>query len=202
MFCTNCGSQMPEGQKFCTNCGATLQSTGSPSQPSQARTSSTSKKTPASTQIVETKTQKAATPQPVARTYNDSANPNTSQKPHKRDKKIIAVVTLVLILVVGGVGAATYFTNGFGLLSKENKPEQTNSNTSDSIDSFSSESKKTDRKTNADEKPTVKVSDVSFDTVKVARTYKENPSDIHAIKGTIENTTDTYVEATPLFSSK
>ena len=34
MFCTNCGTQMPEGQKFCTNCGAALQPTEQVSQPS------------------------------------------------------------------------------------------------------------------------------------------------------------------------
>ena len=25
MFCTNCGSSLPEGSKFCTNCGSKLQ---------------------------------------------------------------------------------------------------------------------------------------------------------------------------------
>ncbi len=56
--------------------------------------------------------------------YNDSANPNTSQKPHKRDKKIIAVATLVIILVVGGVGPLLISPMVWSF-KQENKPEQT-----------------------------------------------------------------------------
>ena len=59
MFCTNCGTQMPEGQKFCTNCGAALQSAEHLSQPSQAMDPNVTQKTPESTQVVAT-TQKAS----------------------------------------------------------------------------------------------------------------------------------------------
>lgn len=200
MFCTNCGTQMPDGQKFCTNCGAALQPTEQVSQPSQAEASNTGQITPKPTQVAEAKTQKASTSQPATQTHNNSTKPNDSQKSHKHNKKMIAVIALVLILVVGGVGAATYFTNGFGLLDKQGEAGQTADTTSDSSDSSSSDTKKTKKDT--DEKPTVKVSNISFETTQAVDRIEKEIRDIYAIKGTIENTTDNYVEASPSFVFK
>ena len=196
MFCTNCGTQMPDGQKFCTNCGAALQPTEQVSQPSQAEASNTGQITPKPTQVAEAKTQKASTSQPATQPYSNSTNPNSSQKPHKRNKKMIAIVALVLVLAIGGIGAITYFTHGFGLLDKHGEAGQTSNAASGSSDSSASDTKKKD----ADEKPTVKVSDISFDTTQ-AVSYREI-RDVYSIKGTIENTTDNYVEASPSFIFK
>ena len=200
MFCTNCGTQMPDGQKFCTNCGAALQPTEQVSQPSQAEASNTGQITPKPTQAAEAKTQKASTSQPATQTHNNSAKPNDSQKSHKHNKKMIAVIALVLVLVVGGIGAATYFTNGFGLLDKQGEAGQTADTTSSSSDSSSSDTKKTKKDT--DEKPTVKVSNISFETTQAVDRIEKEIRDIYAIKGTIENTTDNYVEASPSFVFK
>ena len=197
MFCTNCGTQMPEGQKFCTNCGAALQSAEHLSQPSQAMDPNVTQKTPESTQVVAT-TQKASISQPATQTQNNSANPSSSQNLHKHNKKMTAAIALVLVLVVGGVGAATYFTNGFGLLDKQGEAGQTADTTSSSSNSSSSDTKKT--KKDADEKPTVKVSDISFDTTQAVSAREIR--DVYSIKGTIENTTDNYVEASPSFIFK
>ena len=196
MFCTNCGTQMPEGQKFCTNCGTALQSAEHLSQPSQAMDPNVTQKTPESTQVVAT-TQKASISQPATQTQNNSANPSSSQNLHKHNKKI-AVIALVLVLVVGGVGAATYFTNGFGLLDKQGEAGQTADTTSGSSDSSAADTKK--KKKDADEKPTVKVSDISFDTTQAVSAREIR--DVYSIKGTIENTTDNYVEASPSFIFK
>ncbi len=200
MFCTNCGTQMPDGQKFCTNCGAALQPTEQVSQPSQAEASNTGQITPKPTQVTEAKTQKASTSQPATQTHNNSAKPNDSQKSHKHSKKMIAVIALVLVLVVGGVGAATYFTNGFGLLDKQGEAGQTTDTTSGSSDSSASDTKNAEKKKDADEKPTVKVSDISFDTTQAVSAREIR--DVYSIKGTIENTTDNYVEASPSFIFK
>ena len=200
MFCTNCGTQMPDGQKFCTNCGAALQPTEQVSKPSQAEASNTGQITPKPTQVAEAKTQKASTSQPATQTHNNSAKPNDSQKSHKHNKKMIAVIALVLILVVGGVGAATYFTNGFGLLDKQGEAGQTADTTSSSSNSSSSDTKNAEKKKDADEKPTVKVSDISFDTTQAVSNREIR--DVYSIKGTIENTTDNYVEASPSFIFK
>ena len=197
MFCTNCGTQMPEGQKFCTNCGAALQSAEHLSQPSQAMDPNVTQKTPESTQVVAT-TQKASISQPATQTQNNSANPSSSQNLYKHNKKMIAVIALVLILVVGGVGAATYFTNGFGLLDKQGEAGQNADTTSGSSDSSAADTKK--KKKDADEKPTVKVSDISFDTTQAVSAREIR--DVYSIKGTIENTTDNYVEASPSFIFK
>lgn len=197
MFCTNCGTQMPEGQKFCTNCGAALQSAEHLSQPSQAMDPNVTQKTPESTQVVAT-TQKASISQPATQTQNNSANPSSSQNLHKHNKKMIAAIALVLVLVVGGVGAATYFTNGFGLLDKQGEAGQTADTTSGSSDSSAADTKK--KKKDADEKPTVKVSDISFDTTQAVSAREIR--DVYSIKGTIENTTDNYVEASPSFIFK
>ena len=197
MFCTNCGTQMPEGQKFCTNCGAALQSVEHPSQPSQAMDPNVTQKTPESTQVVAT-TQKASISQPATQTQNNSANPSSSQNLHKHNKKMTATIALVLVLVVGGVGAATYFTNGFGLLDKQGEAGQTADTTSGSSDSSAADTKK--KKKDTDEKPTVKVSDISFDTTQAVSTREIR--DVYSIKGTIENTTDNYVEASPSFIFK
>ena len=197
MFCTNCGTQMPEGQKFCTNCGTALQSAEHPSQPSQAIHPNVTQKTPESTQVVTT-AQKASVSQPATQTQNNSANPSSSQNLHKHNKKMIAVIALVLILVVGGVGAATYFTNGFGLLDKQGGLGQNTDTASGSSDSSAADTKK--KKKDADEKPTVKVSDISFDTTQAVSAREIR--DVYSIKGTIENTTDNYVEASPSFIFK
>ena len=197
MFCTNCGTQMPEGQKFCTNCGAALQSAEHLSQPSQAMDPNVTQKTPESTQVVAT-TQKASISQPATQTQNNSANPSSSQNLHKHNKKMIAAIALVLVLVVGGVGAATYFTNGFGLLDKQGEAGQTADTTSGSSDSSAADTKK--KKKDTDEKPTVKVSDISFDTTQAVSAREIR--DVYSIKGTIENTTDNYVEASPSFIFK
>lgn len=196
MFCTNCGTQMPEGQKFCTNCGAALQPTEQVSQPSQAGASNTGQITPKPHQVAEVETQKASVSQPAIQTGNNSADPSSSQNPHKHNKKMIAVVALILVLAIGGIGAATYFTHGFGLLGKQGEVGQTSNTASGSSDSSASDTKKKD----ADEKPTVKVSDISFDTTQ-AVSYREI-RDVYSIKGTIENTTDNYVEASPSFIFK
>ena len=198
MFCTNCGTQMPDGQKFCTNCGAALQPTEQVSQPSQAGASNTGQITPKPNQVTEVKTQKASISQPATQTQNNSANPSSSQNLHKHNKKMIAVIALVLILVVGGVGAATYFTNGFGLLDKQGEAGQNTDATSGSSDSSAADTKK--KKKDADEKPTVKVSDISFDTTQAVSNREIR--DVYSIKGTIENTTDKYVEASPSFIFK
>lgn len=197
MFCTNCGTQMPEGQKFCTNCGAALQSAEHLSQPSQAMDPNVTQKTPESTQVVAT-TQKASISQPATQTQNNSANPSSSQNLHKHNKKMTAAIALVLVLVVGGVGAATYFTNGFGLLDKQGEAGQTADTTSGSSDSSAADTKK--KKKDADEKPTVEVSDISFDTTQAVSAREIR--DVYSIKGTIENTTDNYVEASPSFIFK
>ena len=197
MFCTNCGTQVSEGQKFCTNCGAALQSAEHPSQPSQAMDPNVTQKTPEPTQVVAT-TQKASISQPATQTQNNSANPSSSQNLHKHNKKMIAAIALVLVLVVGGVGAATYFTNGFGLLDKQGEAGQNTDATSGSSDSSAADTKK--KKKDADEKPTVKVSDISFDTTQAVSAREIR--DVYSIKGTIENTTDNYVEASPSFIFK
>ena len=195
MFCTNCGTQVPDGQKFCTNCGAALQSAERPSRPPQAMDPNITQETPESTQVVAT-TQKAVESQSAPQTQNNSAKLSSSQKPHKRNKKMIAIVALVLVLAIGGIGAITYFTHGFGLLDKHGEAGQTSNAASGSSDSSASDTKKKD----ADEKPTVKVSDISFDTTQ-AVSYREI-RDVYSIKGTIENTTDNYVEASPSFIFK
>ena len=197
MFCTNCGTQMQEGQKFCTNCGAALQSAERPDQPSQAMDPNITQETLESTQVVAA-TQKAVESQSVPQAQNNSAKPSSPQKPHKRNKKMIAIVALVLVLVAGGIGAATYFTNGFGLLNKQGGLGQNTDTASGSSDSSASDTKK--KKKDADEKPTVKVSDISFDTTQAVSAREIR--DIYSIKGTIENTTDNYVEASPSFIFK
>ena len=197
MFCTNCGSQVPDGQKFCTNCGAALQSAERPDQPSQAMDPNITQETPESTQVVAA-TQKAVESQSAPQAQNNSAKPSSPQKPHKRNKKMIAIVALVLVLVAGGIGAATYFTNGFGLLNKQGGLGQNTDTASGSSDSSASDTKK--KKKDADEKPTVKVSDISFDTTQAVSAREIR--DIYSIKGTIENTTDNYVEASPSFIFK
>lgn len=197
MFCTNCGTQMQEGQKFCTNCGAALQSAERPDQPSQAMDPNITQETPESTQVVAA-TQKAVESQSAPQAQNNSAKPSSPQKPHKRNKKMIAIVALVLVLVAGGIGAATYFTNGFGLLNKQSGLGQNTDTASGSSDSSASDTKK--KKKDADEKPTVKVSDISFDTTQAVSAREIR--DVYSIKGTIENTTDNYVEASPSFIFK
>lgn len=205
MFCTNCGSQVPDGQKFCTNCGAALQPADQTGNPSQTAAPSPNEKTPGATQIAAKPTQNAPAPQqstpqrPASQAQNNPSLAMNPQTPPKRNKrKMIIVIVIIAVLALGGIGAATYFTHGFGLLDKQGKAEQTTDTTSGSSDSSASDTKKT--KKDADEKPTVKVSDISFDTTQAVSNGEIR--DVYSIKGTIENTTDNYVEASPSFIFK
>ena len=165
MICTNCGSQVPDNQKFCTNCGAAFQ------QAEQAERSSM------------------------------STNPQT---PSKRNKRKIIVIIIIVILALGGIGAATYFTRGFGLLDKKEETRQADSSSksnskdsskSDSDSSSTSDTKKNEKDTK--EKPKVEVNELSFGMAKVATTYKGDLSDVYAITGTIENLSDQYIVTSP-----
>lgn len=171
MICTNCGSQVPDNQKFCTNCGVALQPAG------QAERSSM------------------------------STNPQTSSK--RNTRKMIIIIVIIVILALGGIGAATYFTHGFGLLDKKEETRQADSssksNSKDSSKSNSDSSSTSDTKKNekdTKEKPKVEVNELSFGMAKVATTYKGDLSDVYAITGTIENLSDQYIVTSPAFLFK
>lgn len=205
MFCTNCGTQMPEDQKFCTNCGAALQPNKQAVQPYQTTSSNLNKKTPETTQVAANPIQKtSASQQPIAETQN-----SPTQIPHKQSKQktVVFVIIIIVVLILSGIGAAAYFTHGFGLLKKQENSEQTadNSSKSDSDNSSKSSTQKTETKKDTEEKSTVKVSNISFETTQAAKPtgmFSYEIGDVYCIKGTIENTTDKYVEASPSFIFK
>lgn len=163
MICTNCGSQVPDNQKFCTNCGAAFQ------------------------------------PAEQAERSSMSTNPQTPSKRNKR--KMIIIIVIIVILVLGGIGAAAYFTHGFGLLDKKEETKQADSSSkSDSDSSSTSDTKKNEKDTK--EKPKVEVNELSFGMAKVVTTYKGDLSDVYAITGTIENLSDQYIVTSPAFLFK
>ena len=171
MICTNCGSQVPDNQKFCTNCGAALQ------------------------------------PAEQAEWSSMSTNPQTPSKRNKQ--KVIVISVIIVILALGGIGAAAYFTHGFGLLDKKEETKQADSpsksNSKDSSKSDSDSSSTSDTKKNekdTKEKPKVEVNELSFGMAKVATTYKGDLSDVYAITGTIENLSDQYIVTSPAFLFK
>lgn len=111
-------------------------------------------------------------------------------------KQQIIVVAIAIILALSGIGAAAYVTHGFGLLSKQNETAQTTNNTSTST---SSDSSKSDTQ-KTEEKPSVKVSNIVFETTQAAmRDFDIKLLDVYSIKFTVENNTDDYVFANPTF---
>ena len=206
MFCTNCGSQNPENQKFCTNCGAKLPEVMQQEQSSQTTTPAANEKDSSTAQVEKNSTATSSTQQqPTERTQNNSVttqNINNSKNTDSfktnqvRNKQQIIVVAIAIILALSGIGAATYVTHGFGLLSKQNETAQTTSNTSAST---SSDSSKSDTQ-KTEEKPSVKVSNIVFETTQAAiKTFGTKLLDVYSIKFTVENNSDDYVFADPTF---
>lgn len=205
MFCTNCGSQNPENQKFCTNCGAKLPEVMQQEQSSQT-TSAADKRDSSTAQSRKISTVTSSTQQqPTERTQNNSVTSQTTNNSKNtdsfktnqvRNKQQIIVVAIAIILALSGIGAAAYVTHGFGLLSKQNETAQTTSNTSAST---SSDSSKSDTQ-KTEEKPSVKVSNIVFETTQAAmRDFNIKLLDVYSIKFTVENNTDDYVFANPTF---
>lgn len=206
MFCTNCGSQNPENQKFCTNCGAKLPEVMQQEQSFQTTTPAANEKDSSTAQVEKNSTATSSTQQqPTERTQNNSVttqNINNSKNTDSfkinqvRNKQQIIVVAIAIILALSGIGAAAYVTHGFGLLSKQNETAQTTSNTSAST---SSDSSKSDTQ-KTEEKPSVKVSNIVFETTQAAmRDFDIKLLDVYSIKFTVENNTDDYVFANPTF---
>lgn len=128
-----------------------------------------------------------------------STDSQTSSKHNTR--KMIIVIVIIVVLILSGIGAATYFTHGFGLLDKKEETKQADSSSkSDSDGSSTSDTKKNEKDTK--EKPKVEVNELSFGMAKVATTYKEDLSDVYAITGTIENLSDQYIVTSPAFLFK
>ncbi len=205
MFCTNCGSQNPENQKFCTNCGAKLPEVMQQEQSSQT-TSAADKRDSSTAQSRKISTVTSSTQQqPTERTQNNSVTSQTTNNSKNtdsfktnqvRNKQQIIVVAIAIILALSGIGAAAYVTHGFGLLSKQNETAQTTNNTSAST---SSDSSKSDTQ-KTEEKPSVKVSNIVFETTQAAiKTFGTQLLDVYSIKFTVENNTDDYVFADPTF---
>ena len=205
MFCTNCGSQNPENQKFCTNCGAKLPEVMQQEQSSQT-TSAADKRDSSTAQSRKISTVTSSTQQqPTERTQNNSVTSQTTNNSKNtdsfktnqvRNKQQIIVVAIAIILALSGIGAAAYVTHGFGLLSKQNETAQTTNSTSAST---SSDSSKSDTQ-KTEEKPSVKVSNIVFETTQAAiKTFGTKLLDVYSIKFTVENNSDDYVFADPTF---
>lgn len=205
MFCTNCGSQNPENQKFCTNCGAKLPEVMQQEQSSQTtsaadkRDSSTAQSRKISTVTSSTQqqpTERTQNNSVTSQTTNNSKNTDSFKTNQSRNRQQIIVVAIAIILALSGIGAAAYVTHGFGLLSKQNETAQTTNNTSAST---SSDSSKSDTQ-KTEEKPSVKVSNIVFETTQAAMSdFNIKLLDVYSIKFTVENNTDDYVFANPTF---
>lgn len=205
MFCTNCGSQNPENQKFCTNCGAKLPEVMQQDQSSQTtpaadeRDSSTTqseKNSTAASSTLQQSTERTQNNSVTSKNINNSKNIDNFKTNQMRNKQQIIVVAITIILALSGIGAAAYVTHGFGLLSKQNETAQTTSNTSAST---SSDSSKSDTQ-KTEEKPSVKVSNIVFETTQAAiKTFGTKLLDVYSIKFTVENNSDDYVFADPTF---
>lgn len=206
MFCTNCGSQNPENQKFCTNCGAKLPEVIQQEQSSQTITSAANEKDSSTAQVEKNSTVTSSTPQqPTEKTQNNSVtskiknnskNTDSFKTNQMRNKQQIIIVAIAIILALSGIGAAAYVTHGFGFLSKQNEAVQTTNNTSAST---SSDSSKSDTQ-KTEEKPSVKVSNIVFETTQAAiKTFGTKLLDVYSIKFTVENNSDDYVFADPTF---
>ena len=205
MFCTNCGSQNPENQKFCTNCGAKLPEVMQQDQSSQTtpaadeRDSSTTqseKNSTAASSTLQQSTERTQNNSVTSKNINNSKNIDNFKTNQMRNKQQIIVVAITIILALSGIGAAAYVTHGFGLLSKQNETAQTTNNTSAST---SSDSSKSDTQ-KTEEKPSVKVSNIVFETTQAAMSdFNIKLLDVYSIKFTVENNTDDYVFANPTF---
>jgi hypothetical protein len=127
MFCTECGKQLKENQKFCTNCGSSVEDTASPHaasraaipaspmtarKPAASRSSSAPAESPAAVSVHE-----AARPIPVAplrppRIQPEQKEPDRMLAPRKANRFQILWVGVGVVVFVAAVTVILYLRSG------------------------------------------------------------------------------------------
>ena len=96
MFCTHCGTQIPDGAQFCPKCGATqAQAQGAPSRPQS---------TPPQPQGMQVQPQDTP-PRP-------QSTPPQGPSPKKRWPLVVGICAAALVLVVVGIAVFTFVLRG------------------------------------------------------------------------------------------
>lgn len=95
MFCRECGKELKDGVKFCSGCGAAVQ-------PAEAAQSSNT---------ADERSNMAAQPAPL------------QVKPKKGKGGVIAIILVMMVLLLSGVGAALYFSGNDDKVSEGKKEE-------------------------------------------------------------------------------
>ena len=125
MFCSNCGTQMPDGSKFCASCGNQMSAPIQAAQPVQPQ--------PVQPQPVQPK---PVQPQPVQPMYANQTMPVTIQG-SKFNWKVFIIMMLVGLLIIGaGVAVIADIVddgefNLFGLLDGSQKDDDDDSGKKD-----------------------------------------------------------------------
>ena len=114
MFCTKCGSYVPDGQHFCTSCGAPMEEFG----PADAASAQPTYQQPGQTQqgYGQTASVTGASDLPpymppvdVPGVYDMGAGGPGPQRPKKNGKKAALITVGVLVAILAGGGAGYYF---------------------------------------------------------------------------------------------
>ena len=103
MFCSHCGNQMAEGEKFCPKCGSPVTAGEAPVQ----------NKLMQETKAAAQQTEKSTVPEkeaPAAKA--GGAKTESSSDAKKKGKgKLVPLILVLVLLIAGGSGAALYFTS-------------------------------------------------------------------------------------------
>lgn len=114
MFCTKCGSYVPDGQRFCTNCGAPMEEFGpvdaTPAQPTYQQPGQTQQGYGQPASMPGASDLPPYMPPVDVPGVNDmGAGGPGPQRPKKNGKKAALITVGVLVAILAGGGAGYYF---------------------------------------------------------------------------------------------
>lgn len=124
MFCSKCGNEIAEGEKFCGKCGAPVPEETKEAEESKVENAVAAKEAAAEeTKAAAQQTEKSTVPEkeaPAAKAGGAKTEGSSDTK-KKGKGKLVPLILVLVLLIAGGSGAALYFTSDGYKIGKNEK---------------------------------------------------------------------------------
>ena len=124
MFCSKCGNEIAEGEKFCGKCGAPVPEETKEAAESKVENAVAAKEAAAEkTKAAAQQTAKSTVPEkeaPAAKAGGTKTESSSDAK-KKGKGKLVPLILVLVLLIAGGSGAALYFTSDGYKIGKNEK---------------------------------------------------------------------------------